>query len=49
MDYETLYYSYNEAINKASQLKPDLQNILALEMMEAITKAQADLKIKKAA
>jgi len=38
-----------EAINKASQLKPDLQNILALEMMEAITKAQADLKIKKAA
>lgn len=38
-----------EAINKASQLKPDLQNILAIEMMEAITKAQADLKIKKAA
>lgn len=38
-----------EAINKASQLKPDLQNILALEMMEAITKAQDDLKIKKAA
>ena len=38
-----------EAINKASQLNPDLQNILALEMMEAITKAQDDLKIRKAA
>lgn len=38
-----------EAINKASQLNADLQNILALEMIEVIEKAQADLKIKKAA
>ena len=38
-----------EAINKASQLDADLQNILALEMIEVIEKAQADLKIKKAA
>ena len=38
-----------EAINKASQLNADLQNILALEMIEAIEKAQADLKIVKKA